>query len=61
MWSGFIADALDMTAEQRTVLTARAYEDITVIQNGLNPGERVIVYPPDALVDGARVKMPAAE
>ena len=33
----------DSTAEQRTVQTARTYEDLTVIEAGLSPGEQVII------------------
>ena len=33
----------DSTAEQRTFQTARTYEDLTVIEQGLNPGEQVII------------------
>jgi multidrug efflux system membrane fusion protein len=33
----------DSTAEQRTVQTDRAWEGLTVIKNGLRPGEQVIV------------------
>ena len=47
----------DMTAEQRTVLTARSYEDITVIQNGLNPGERVIVEGQVRVKNGSKVRI----
>ena len=47
----------DMTAEQRTVLTARSYGDITVIQNGLNPGERVIVEGQVRVKNGSKVRI----
>jgi membrane fusion protein, multidrug efflux system len=47
----------DMTAEQRTVITARSYEDITVIQNGLNPGERVIVEGQVRVKNGSKVRI----
>jgi multidrug efflux system membrane fusion protein len=33
----------DSTAEQRTVQTARTYEDLTVIESGLNTGEQVVI------------------
>jgi multidrug efflux system membrane fusion protein len=33
----------DSTAEQRTIATSRTYEDLTVIETGLNPGEQVII------------------
>lgn len=33
----------DSTAEQRTVKSPRAYQDISVIASGVKPGERVIV------------------
>jgi multidrug efflux system membrane fusion protein len=47
----------DMTAEQRTVQTARSYEDITVIQSGLNPGERVIVEGQVRVKNGSKVRI----
>jgi multidrug efflux system membrane fusion protein len=33
----------DSTAEQRVIQTARVFEDFTVVQDGLKPGEQVIV------------------
>lgn len=47
----------DMTAEQRTVLTARSYDDFTVIQNGLNAGERVIVEGQVRVKNGSKVRI----
>jgi multidrug efflux system membrane fusion protein len=47
----------DMTAEQRSVVTARAFEDVTVIQNGLNPGERVIVEGQVRVKNGSKVRI----
>jgi multidrug efflux system membrane fusion protein len=47
----------DMTAEQRTIQTARSYEDITVIQNGLNPGEQVVVEGHVRIKNGSKVRI----
>jgi multidrug efflux system membrane fusion protein len=47
----------DMTAEQRTVETARAYEDVTVIQNGLNAGEQVVVEGHVRIKNGSKVRI----
>ena len=33
----------DSTAEQRTIETARSFDELTVVQSGLKPGEKVIV------------------
>jgi multidrug efflux system membrane fusion protein len=47
----------DMTAEQRTIQTARAYEEFTVIQSGLNAGERVIVEGQVRVKNGSKVRI----
>lgn len=47
----------DMTAEQRIVETARAFEDFTVIQSGLSPGERVIVEGQVRVKNGSKVRI----
>jgi len=47
----------DSTAEQRTVQAARAYEDLTVIEGGLRPGEQVIVEGQLRVKNGAKVKV----
>ena len=47
----------DSTAEQRTVQTGRAWEDRTVIQGGLNPGEQVIVEGQLRVKSGAKVSI----
>jgi multidrug efflux system membrane fusion protein len=51
----------DMTAEQRTVQTARVYDEFTVIQSGLNPGERVIVEGQVRVKDGSKVRVAGSE
>jgi membrane fusion protein, multidrug efflux system len=47
----------DSTAEQRTIEIARAWEDLTVLQSGLNPGERVIVEGQLRVKSGAKVRI----
>ena len=47
----------DSTAEQRTVQTARAWEGLTVIQSGLNPGEQVIVEGQLRVKSGGKVQI----
>jgi multidrug efflux system membrane fusion protein len=47
----------DSTAEQRLVQTGRAWEDLTVIQGGLNPGEQVIVEGQLRVKSGAKVSI----
>lgn len=47
----------DSTAEQRTVQTARTFEDVTVIEEGLNPGEQVIVEGQLRVKPGTKVRI----
>ena len=44
-------------AQKRTVKTARRNGAEAMIDEGLKPGERVVVYPSDALSDNSRVEV----
>jgi membrane fusion protein, multidrug efflux system len=47
----------DSTAEQRVIQTARVFEDSTVVQDGLNPGEQVIVEGQLRVKPGTKVRV----
>lgn len=47
----------DGTAEQRTVQPARAWQDLTVIESGVTPGEKVIVEGQLRVRSGAKVEI----
>lgn len=47
----------DSTAEQRTVQAARAFQDLTVIESGLELGEQVIVEGQLRVKPGAKVRV----
>jgi membrane fusion protein, multidrug efflux system len=47
----------DSTAEQRIVQTDRAFEDVTIIRAGLEPGERVIVEGQLRVKPGGKVRV----
>jgi membrane fusion protein, multidrug efflux system len=47
----------DSTAEQRTIQTARAFEDVTVVQDGVRPGEQVIIEGQLRVKAGAKVRI----
>lgn len=44
-------------ATQRPVRIGPRGERTVVVENGIAPGEQVIIYPPDAVRDGVRVKV----
>ena len=46
----------DGRATVRTVRVSARNSDVAWIEKGLEPGERVVVYPSDALRDGSRVR-----
>jgi HlyD family secretion protein len=52
-WAVFVVE--DETARKRAVKATRRNATEALIEEGLKPGERVVVYPSDALRDGARV------
>jgi multidrug efflux system membrane fusion protein len=47
----------DMTAELRVVKTGRTYEDSTIIDNGVAPGEKVVTDGQLRLVPGTKVEI----
>jgi len=53
-WAVFVAD--DGTAARRMVRVGGRNGSEAWIEDGLKPGERVIVYPSDSVADGTRVK-----
>ena len=52
-WAVFVAQ--DRRAVKRVVQVPERNNSEARVENGLHAGERVIVYPPDALRDGARI------
>jgi HlyD family secretion protein len=54
-WAAFVVDG--ERAHRRAVKVARRNNFEAMVEAGLEPGERVVVYPSDALKDGSRVKM----
>jgi HlyD family secretion protein len=52
-WAVFVAE--DRRARKRAVQVPRRNGVEALVEKGLAPGERVIVYPSDALTDGARI------
>ena len=54
-WAAFVIDA--ERARLRTVKVARRNNLEAMIEGGLEPGDRVVVYPSDALKDGSRVEI----
>jgi len=57
-WAVFVVQ--DDTAAKRAVEVPRRNGLEAVVANGVKPGERVIVYPSDALRDGSKIEIPAA-
>jgi len=56
--AGWAVFALDGTrAQKRAVKVARRNSVEAMVEDGLKEGERVVVYPSDALKDGARVSV----
>jgi HlyD family secretion protein len=53
-WAVFVADG--ERARKRSIKTSRRNSAEALVEEGLKPGERVVVYPSDALRDGARIK-----
>jgi HlyD family secretion protein len=51
--------AQDDTAVKRAVKVPRRNGVEAMVEDGLAPGDRVIVYPSDALRDGARIEIVA--
>ena len=53
-WAAFVIEG--ERARKRAVKLARRNNLEAMIEGGLKPGERVVVYPSDALKDGSRVR-----
>jgi HlyD family secretion protein len=58
-WAVFVVQ--DDTAARRAVKVPRRNGTEALVEEGLEPGERVIVYPSDALHDGARIEIVAGQ
>jgi HlyD family secretion protein len=56
-WAVFVVDG--ERAARRTVKVPRRNGAEAMVEDGLKPGERVIVYPSDALQDGSRIEIAA--
>jgi HlyD family secretion protein len=54
-WAVFAA--ADERAVRRGVKAAQRNSSVAVVEDGLQPGERVVVYPSDALRDGSRIRV----
>ena len=55
-WAVFVVDG--ERARKRPVRFSRRNGVEAMIEEGLRPGERVVVYPSDALREGSRVEVP---
>ena len=53
-WAAFIVDR--DVARERPVTVARRSGQMAAISDGLRPGERVVLFPPSTLSDGATVR-----
>ncbi|WP_457089863.1 efflux RND transporter periplasmic adaptor subunit [Microvirga sp. P5_D2] len=53
-WAAFVV--ADGVAQARMVMVAHRSGQMAAISDGLRPGERVVLYPPTALSDGASVR-----
>lgn len=58
-WSVFVVDAAGTARERDVEMVARGSERSAV--RGLEPGETVVLYPPDGVSDGVRVRVGAPE
>jgi HlyD family secretion protein len=54
-WAVFVADG--KRAVRRTVKVAMRNAIEAAVEEGVKPGDRVIVYPPDSLRDGSRIEI----
>jgi HlyD family secretion protein len=54
-WAAFVVDG--ERVRKRAVKLARRNSSEAMVESGLAVGERVVVYPSDALSDGARVQL----
>jgi HlyD family secretion protein len=53
-WAAFAV--VDGVARRRTVVLSQRAEASAAVQQGLDPGDRVILFPTDAIADGVRVR-----
>jgi HlyD family secretion protein len=53
-WAAFVV--ADGVARERPVSVSHRSSQMAAVSDGLRPGERVVVYPPSALSDGASVR-----
>jgi multidrug efflux pump subunit AcrA (membrane-fusion protein) len=56
LWFAFALDRNDV-ARLRVLTPGEVREERIEIQNGLDPGDRLVLDPPPALEDGARVRV----
>jgi HlyD family secretion protein len=54
-WATFVVEG--ERARKRAVKVARRNSVEALIEDGLKPGERLVVYPSDALKDGGRIEV----
>jgi HlyD family secretion protein len=54
-WAAFVIE--EQRARKRSVKTPRRNATEALIEDGLKPGERVAVYPSDALRDGSKIEL----
>jgi HlyD family secretion protein len=54
-WAAFIVDG--ERAHKRRAKVVRRNNLEAMVEDGLKPGDRVVVYPSDALKDGSRVEI----
>ena len=53
-WAVFVMD--DGRARLRTVAVGERNNEVAQVTEGLKEGERVVLHPPDTIVDGARIR-----
>lgn len=58
-WAVFVIE--DGRAHKRPIKTTRRNPAEALVEEGLKPGEAVVIYPPDALKDGLQVEMAKAK
>jgi HlyD family secretion protein len=54
-WAAFVVE--DGRARKRPVVSRRRTERMALVEQGIDEGQSVILYPTDAIVDGVRVRM----
>lgn len=56
-WAVFVRDAEAGTARERAVAVSRRGARQAIVDDGLTPGETVVLFPPTGLRDGARTRL----